>query len=454
MEVSYTLVVVDDDEDVLTSARLLLKQHYQKVETFNDPRNINAALARLQPDLILLDMNFRRGTNDGREGLYWLEHIKEVSPETEVILMTAYGEVETAVKAIKKGAFDFVLKPWTNEKLVSTVENALKFGREKKKVKRLEQTRTTLEDSLALKSEDFVTRSPAMKELMKTIEKVAATQANVLLLGENGTGKSVLAMALHRMSHRSQSSFITVDLGAVSQSLFESELFGHKKGAFTDAKEDKAGRFETAHEGTLFLDEIGNLDMALQSKLLTVLQNRKVTRVGENREREIDVRLISATNLPIHQRVGEGKFRQDLLYRINTVEIVVPPLRERKEDIPILAKRFLEKFSRKYQKAGMKLTPEVIDRLCKYHWPGNIRELEHALERSVILSEGKTLENMGLQLEQNGKHGPEGLNLDEMEKHLVAKALNRYRGNISKAAQELGLTRAALYRRMEKHGLS
>ncbi len=453
MEKSYCILIVDDDEDVLTSARLLLKQHYEKVFTASDPREINSFLAKSQPDLILLDMNFRKGVNDGREGLYWLDHIKEVSVETQVILMTAYGEVETAVQAIKKGAFDFVLKPWTNEKLLSTIGTALKYGREVKKVEQLNQTKTTLEENIGIKNEDFISRSPAMKELMKTIEKIAATDANVLLLGENGTGKSVLAMALHRLSPRNKNSFITVDLGSISHSLFESELFGHKKGAFTDANEDKPGRFETAHEGSLFLDEIGNLDLSLQSKLLTALQNRKVMRLGENREREIDVRLICATNMPIHQMVHENGFRQDLLYRINTVELEVPPLRKRKEDIPILAKRFLEKFAHKYHKGALKISERAMDQLCDYSWPGNIRELEHTIERAVILSEGKEIDHLGLHQGNGQVDEPVGLNLEEMEKHYINKALDKYRGNISRAAKDLGLTRAALYRRMEKHGL-
>ncbi len=453
MEKSYCILIVDDDEDVLTSARLLLKQHYEKVHTASDPREINSFLSKSQPDLILLDMNFRKGVNDGREGLYWLDHIKEVSAETQVILMTAYGEVETAVQAIKKGAFDFVLKPWTNEKLLTTIGTALKYGREVKKVEQLHQTKTTLEENLGIKNEDFISRSPAMKELMKTIEKIAATDANVLLLGENGTGKSVLAMALHRLSPRNKNSFITVDLGSISHSLFESELFGHKKGAFTDANEDKPGRFETAHEGSLFLDEIGNLDLSLQSKLLTAIQNRKVMRLGENRERSIDVRLICATNMPIHQMVHENGFRQDLLYRINTVELEVPPLRKRKEDIPILTKRFLEKFAHKYHKGSLKVSERAMDQLCEYRWPGNIRELEHTIERAVILSEGKVIDHLGLHQGNSHADEPVGLNLEEMEKHYINKALDKYRGNISRAAKDLGLTRAALYRRMEKHGL-
>ncbi len=453
MEKSYSLLIVDDDDDVLTSARLLLKQHYKKVETTNNPQEINGMLTKLQPDLILLDMNFRRGLNDGREGIYWLEHIKEVSPETQVILMTAYGEVETAVQSIKKGAFDFILKPWTNEKLLSNIASALKYARELKKVEQLEQTKITLEENIGLKHEDFVSRSPSMTSLMKTIDKVAATDANILLLGENGTGKSVLAMAIHRASLRHKNPFITVDLGAVSHSLFESELFGHAKGAFTDAHNDKAGRFETAEGGSLFLDEIGNLSPELQSKLLTVIQNRHVTRLGENRQRQIDVRLVCATNMPIHQMVHENKFRQDLLYRINTVELVIPPLRHRKEDIPVLSQRFLESFARKYQKGALQFSARAMDQLCHYAWPGNIRELEHCVERAVILSDSQQIDNLGLHGQNHPQLEPDGYNLEEMEKHLICKALEKYESNISRAAKELGITRAALYRRMEKHGL-
>lgn len=448
----YRILIIDDDEDVLTSARLLLKRHFGQVDTLSQPSELNRILAQNTPDLILLDMNFRKGVNDGREGLYWLKHIKEVSADIQVVLMTAYGEVELAVMAIKEGAFDFVLKPWNNEKLITTVQSALRYYRERKKVQQLESTRKSLEEKIALPKDDFVARSQAMKNLMNDLNKVAATDANVLLLGENGTGKSVLAMRLHQLSARKEDNFVTVDLGTVSHSLFESELFGHKKGSFTDAREDKAGRFETANDGTLFLDEIGNLAPDLQAKLLTVLQNRRVKRIGENQERDINVRLISATNTPIHQKVQEGQFRQDLLYRINTVELHIPPLRERREDIPILAARFLDRFKRKYHKENQVLTEDAMDRICDYHWPGNIRELEHSIERAVILTETREINPGDLHLESS--HGtPDGLNLQEMEIHLVRKALDQYKGNISRAAKELGLTRAALYRRMEKYGL-
>lgn len=451
MKTSHCVLIVDDDEDVLTSARLLLKQHYTKVHTCSQPNQLNSILSKINPDLVLLDMNFTRGVNDGKEGLYWLDRIKEVNPDIQVILMTAYGEVELAVAAIKKGAFDFVLKPWTNEKLLATAGNALKLGSQSKKVTQLEHTKSSLEEKIGLKDEDFISKSKAMKNVMETISKVSKTDANILLLGENGTGKSVLAMTIHRMSLRNSNPFITVDLGALNENLFESELFGHKKGSFTDAHADKPGRFEVSDEGSIFLDEIGNLSSSLQAKLLTVVQNRKVTRLGENMERQIDVRLISATNMPIGEMVENGTFRQDLLYRINTVEIVVPALRNRKEDIPILVHRFLQRFARKYHKGEMHISADALDRLIEYPWPGNIRELEHTIERAVIMNDGLEIENFGLQLTQVNAAQPQGLNLEQMEKHLIEKALEKYKGNISRAASELGLTRAALYRRMEKH---
>jgi DNA-binding NtrC family response regulator len=453
MDVHTCICIVDDDHDVLTSARLFLKQHFKQIFTSDEPQKLNNLLSKHQPQLLLLDMNFSKGLNDGREGLYWLQHVKEISPQTEVVLMTAYGEIETAVKAIKAGAFDFVLKPWKNEKLLATLENALRFSRQNKKVKQLEETKSVLEEHLFLKEDEFVSRSPAMQKVLDTIKKVAATDAHILLLGENGTGKSVLATAIHKLSERKKNSFITVDLGALNENLFESELFGHRKGAFTDAHDDKPGRFETADNGTIFLDEIGNLSPALQAKMLTVLQNHKVVRLGENNSRDVNVRVISATNMPLYEMVQEGSFRQDLLYRINTVEIEVPALRNRQEDIPLLANRFLQRFLKKYRKATVKISPSGMDKLMEYTWPGNIRELEHTIERAVIMGEGDEIDQFNLQTDNTAQKTPDGFNLEEMEQHLIAKALENYKGNISKAAKQLGLTRAALYRRMEKHGL-
>jgi len=430
-----------------------MKQHYQKVEASENPSDLNRILSKDSIDLVLLDMNFRKGRNDGAEGIYWLKHIRELSPHTQVVLMTAYGEVELAVKAIKEGAFDFVLKPWTNEKLLATIDNALKLAREKQKVAQLQNSNKQWEDQAALKEEDLISRSPSMQSVLETLRKVAQTDANILLLGENGTGKSALALSIHRMSLRKEEPFVTVDLGAIAPTLFESELFGHKKGSFTDASEDKAGRFEAANEGSLFLDEIGNLDLSLQSKLLHALQSQEIRRVGDNNSRQVNVRLICATNSPLHEWVIEKRFRQDLLYRINTVEIIVPPLRERQEDIPLLARKFFLRFCKKYNKESLGLSLEAIDALSEYHWPGNVRELEHSMERAVILSTGNEVRPEDLQLRGGQSSRPAGLNLEEMEKHLVLQALDKHRGNISKAAKDLGLTRAALYRRMEKYEL-
>ncbi|MDX5325275.1 MAG: sigma-54 dependent transcriptional regulator [Bacteroidota bacterium] len=454
-----TILVIDDDKDVLTSARLLLKQHFQKVIVLPNPREINAVLSEEEVDLVLLDMNFSRGDNDGREGIYWLKHIREIRPTMPVVLMTAYGEVDLAVRAIKQGAIDFVVKPWTNEKLLATLNAALQLAMSRKKIETLEHTQKTLVADKEAELEHFVGESPAMKKVFETIDKVGRTDANVLILGENGTGKTLVAQALHKVSVRSIQPFITVDLGALNENLFESELFGHKKGSFTDAREDKPGRFELADQGTIFLDEIGNLPMHLQAKLLTVLQSKKVMRVGETREKVVDVRLITATNMPLYEMVSRSEFRQDLLYRINTVEIHLPPLRERVEDIPILAGHFMKRFAKKYNKPYLRLTSRAVNTLQDYNWPGNIRELEHTIERTAILAEGEVIDESQLQINTSLPQHEEDdmsvntLNLEDMERHLIEKAIRKHKGNISKAASDLGLTRAALYRRMEKYGI-
>ena len=450
MEKAYSILVVDDDEDILTSARLLLKRHYSKVNTSSNPADLNTLLSKLSPDVVLLDMNFSLGRNDGREGLYWLDHIREIAPQTQVILMTAYGEVSTAVTAIKKGAFDFLLKPWTNQKLLETVAQSLKL---KKAHQTQPELKAPLQNNVSTDAPELQSRSAEMQRIIKTLDKLAATEANILLLGENGTGKSMLAGYIHQKSKRAKATLVTVDLGAVHNNLFESELFGHVKGAFTDAREDRDGRFVQAQNSTLFLDEIGNLDGALQAKLLTALQNRNITPVGSSSQIPVDVRLITATNSHINELVAKGLFRQDLLYRINTVEIKVPALRERKEDIPMLAQQFLKKYKEQYQRQALELAPAAIEKLMQYNWPGNIRELEHTIERAVILSEQNAIVPGDLQLEIREQMQPQGMNLEEMETHLISKAIEKHQGNISKAANELGLTRAALYRRIEKYGL-
>jgi DNA-binding NtrC family response regulator len=399
-------------------------------------------------------MNFTKGDNDGREGLYWLTEIKHISSETQVILMTAYGDVELAVDAIKKGATDFVLKPWKNEKLLATLNTALQLKESNQKVKKFEQVKQVQDADDELKLQNFIGDSPAMQSVFNTIDKVGKTDANVLILGENGTGKTLVALALHKASMRNPEPFVHVDLGALNENLFESELFGHKKGSFTDAYQDKPGRFEVAKGGSLFLDEIGNLQLHLQAKLLTALQNRKFTRLGDTTEKNMDVRLVCATNMPIYKMVEENQFRQDLLYRINTVEIVLPPLRERLEDIPVLTEHFLKKAGKKYGKPHIYISKKGIEKLMNYHWPGNIRELEHTIERLIILTDSDVIEANQINLsytQTSTSKQPKNLNLEEMEKYLIEKAIQKHSGNISKAAKDLGLTRAALYRRMEKY---
>jgi two-component system response regulator HydG len=449
-----SILIIDDDPDVLTSARLFLKQHFTKVKAEPHPRNVNQILSTEEIDVVLLDMNFTKGDNDGREGLYWLTEIKQISPETQVILMTAYGDVELAVDAIKKGATDFVLKPWKNEKLLVTINTSLQLKKSNQKVKKFEQVKQVQDADDDLKLQNFIGDSQAMREVFNTIDKVGKTDANVLILGENGTGKTLVALALHKSSLRQPEPFVHVDLGAINENLFESELFGHKKGSFTDAYQDKAGRFEVASGGSLFLDEIGNLQLHLQAKLLTALQSRKFMRLGDSTEKSMNVRLICATNMPVHKMVDEDGFRQDLLYRINTVEITLPPLRDRLEDIPVLTEHFLKKAGRKYGKPNIYITKKGVEKLKDYHWPGNIRELEHTIERLIIMSDSDVIDvpqiNLNNQSLVSGKP-PKNLNLEQMEKYLIEKAIHKHSGNISKAAKDLGLTRAALYRRMEKY---
>jgi len=452
------ILVIDDDEDVLLAARLLLKQHASLVHTERDPQAIPALLQNENYDIILLDMNFAQDATSGREGFYWLDKILEIAPSAVVILITAYGGVDTAVRAIKKGATDFVLKPWQNEKLLGTLSAAAELRQSRLEVADLRQRQKDLSAALDQPFHDLIGASPAIQTVFEAVRKVATTDADVLILGENGTGKELVARALHRQSGRADEVFVSVDMGAVHETLFESELFGHVKGAFTDAREDRAGRFEVASGGTLFLDEIGNLPLASQAKLLTVLENRTVTRLGANTPRPIDVRLICATNMPIHDMVGRNEFRQDLLYRINTVEIRLPPLRERPDDIPLLAGHFLETYCRKYHKPLAQLHPTAREKLERYPWPGNVRELQHAIERAIIMTDARLLQPADLLLSPPDTSPRDGLvfedyNLETVERTVIRKAIDKHGGNISHAARELGLTRSALYRRLEKYGL-
>ncbi|MFW6248261.1 MAG: sigma-54-dependent transcriptional regulator [Bacteroidota bacterium] len=457
-KIDSKVLIIDDDEDVLLAAKLFLRQHLKTVHTDKNPNNIPLLMKNASYDLVLLDMNFSRDATSGKEGFYWLNKILEIDPTVAVILITAYGDIELAVQGIKEGATNFLLKPWDNKKLMATINTTLEVHRSKKEVIDLKSTQKLILEQGHQPFSHIIGQSDAMMQVLNTVQKVAKTDANILILGENGTGKEVIARAIHRASPRRDEVFINVDLGAISESLFESELFGYKKGAFTDAKEDRAGRFEAANKGTLFLDEIGNLSMPLQSKLLSVLQNRKVVRLGSVKEISVDIRLVCATNMPLYQMVDEQKFRQDLMYRINTVEIHLPPLRERIEDIPLLVNHFLEEYCKKYKMPNKRLHAATLKRLEKHHWPGNIRELQHAVERAVIMSDSNILQPGDFFLSTQDKQEEKEIlipdtNLEATEKMLIRKVIDKHGGNISKAAKELGITRASLYRRIEKYEL-
>ncbi len=453
------VLAIDDNEDILFALKLLLKPHVEIIDTLNTPEGILDKLAKNDYDVILLDMNFTKDAISGQEGFDWLAKIHDAFPTAVVVFITAYGDAEKAVKAIKAGATDFILKPWQNEKLLATVSSSIQLAQSKKENKELKRKHKEISAVLSRPFQEFIGESSSMLKVFETIRKVAQTDANILILGENGTGKELVARALHKNSARKDEIFINVDLGAISETLFESELFGHEKGAFTDAVKERTGRFEIAKGGTLFLDEIGNLSYPLQTKLLTAIERREVTRVGSNKTIPVDVRLICATNNNIHKMVAEEKFRQDLLYRINTVEIPLPPLRERISDIGLLSKHFLKIYSRKYRKEIKKIIPEASNYLKDYNWPGNVRELQHSIERAVILTDSDVLQKDDFMLmkrpgtAQNGDLEFETYNLESIEKLIIEKALKRHNGNVTKAASELGLTRNALYRRMEKHGL-
>jgi DNA-binding NtrC family response regulator len=452
------ILIVDDNEDLLKAAKMHLKRHFAQVDIEKNPEAIPALMNNDDYDVILLDMNFTKDVSSGSEGYYWLEKILSLDPSAVVVLITAYGDIQMAVKAIKAGATDFVLKPWENEKLLATLYSAMRLRESRDVIETLKFKNQEINQALNDRYSEIIGQSPVMQKIFQTIDRVAKTDANVLILGENGTGKEVIARAIHRNSSRKNENFASVDLGSITETLFESELFGHKKGAFTDAKEDRAGRFELANNGTLFLDEIGNLSMPLQAKLLTVLQNRKVSRVGANKDTAIDIRLVCATNMPLYEMVKENRFRQDLLYRINTIEIEIPPLRERFEDIPLLANHFLKHYAEKYQKPVSRISEAALTRMHKHPWPGNIRELQHAIERAVILSNASVLQPEDFNFtpsagKEDGQLNLDQYNLEEVEKLLIRKVLKKYNGNITQAASELGLTRSSLYRRLEKYGL-
>lgn len=451
-----SILIVDDNDDLLIALKIFLSRHFEKLETLRNPNLIPSHLETNSYDLILLDMNFRAGMASGNEGIYWLHQILEQDPEATVVFITAFGDVDLAVRSMKEGAADFIMKSWDEQKILSTVLAAYELRKRKLEVSLLKKKQAHLSNVIEKDLTVCHCQSAAMKELEGMIEKVADTGASVLILGENGTGKEVVAREIHRRSARKNEIFVKIDLGAIPESLFESELFGHRKGAFTDAKADRDGRFMIASGGTLFLDEIGNLPVNLQGKLLSVIQNREIYPVGSSRPQPVDVRIISATNMPLPEMVREGRFREDLLYRINAIQMEVPPLRERKADIPLLARFFLHKYRAQYNKPALQLTEDTLGRMEEHGWPGNIRELEHAVEKAVILSEGRCISSDHLFSGGSGKlkgRITDTLNLEENEKVLVEQALRREKGNVSAAAKKLGINRSTLYQKMKKYGL-
>lgn len=451
------ILIVDDNKSVLTALEFLLSPEFDKVVCISNPNQINSELGKTTYHLVLLDMNFKTGANTGNEGIYWLRQIKAQKPEISVVMITAYGDVELAVNALKTGATDFVLKPWDNTKLLATVKAAIQLSQSRGEVITLKQREKDLKSSFQNNRKHIIGSSPQLMKVLNLIRKVAGTDTNVLITGENGTGKELIAREIHHLSSRSDEILVNVDMGAISESLFESELFGHIKGAFTDAKENRAGKFEIAHRGTLFLDEIGNLPLHLQSKLLAVLQNREVTRLGSNQPVPVDIRLVCATNRNLPALVKEGLFREDLLYRINTIHIELPPLRDRGEDVLVLAEFFLKKDASKYNKSQLKINNQAQEKLLKYNWPGNIRELEHAIEKAVILSDSNILKPDDFFLRpvtgSNTGNLDTTLSLEEMEKQLISTALDNHPGNITAAAAQLGITRQTLYNKMKKFNL-
>jgi len=451
-----SILIIDDHKGIRESLEMLVQTEFEEVYTLSHPGSVISTIREKEIDVVLLDMNFRTGINSGNEGLFWLREILKTDPSISIIMITAYGDVELAVKTVKEGAFDFILKPWDNHKLISTLHAALQMRKSKLENSELKQKTKSLQSQLSSNYKSIVGQSEAMLQLMQMVEKVAQTDANILITGENGTGKELIAREIHRLSKRNNEALITVDMGAVSESLFESELFGYKKGAFTDAKEDRIGKFEAAQKGSLFLDEIGNLNLSLQAKILTALQSRKISKIGSTKEIPIDIRLITATNKDIHQMVSDGSFREDLLYRINTINIELPPLRNRGNDILLLSHFFLVKYAQKYDKPKFLITENAEEALLKYSWPGNVRELQHCMEKAVILAESDELDEHSFSLDKSIPKTESDLQnstLEEMEKKLIISHINKYKGNMSQVSKSLGITRPTLYNKMKKYGL-
>lgn len=453
---SGIVLIVDDDDHVVITSRIILKQYFENIESLNSPKTLETRLRQQDVDVVLLDMNFKAGITSGNEGIFWMNRIRTLSPHTQVVLQTAYGDIELAVKSIKEGAVDFLAKPWDKEKLVTTVVNAWQQAQARKENRDLKSKQRALQDHLNYDDRPFIATAPSMLAVLHDVEQVAATDASVLILGENGTGKELVARAIHQKSKREHEPFIIVDVGAIAHNLFESEMFGHEKGSFTDAKEARIGKFELANKGTLFLDEIGNLPLDLQVKLLSVLQSRSISKVGSNKIVDLDVRIISATNAPMNELVKTGAFRQDLFYRLKTIEVQLPPLRDRKEDIPILFDYYFDLYRKRYNKS-IDIESTLISNLCKYKWPGNIRELQHAIERAVILCKDTTITTSDFQLMNDDSDltpAINSLNLTDVEREVIRKALIKCGNNLTRAAEELGIGRTTLYRKMEEYGLS
>jgi len=446
------ILIVDDNKSILSALEILLTPEFGDITAIANPNLILSELRKKDYNLVVLDMNFSAGVNTGNEGIYWLGKIKESNPEISVVMITAYGDVETAVRALKAGASDFVLKPWDNEKLLATLKLAIELNLSKKEVKNLRERESELKKEINRDQRSIVGSSPQITEVLAMARKVARTDANILITGENGTGKELIAQEIHRLSGRSKELMVSVDMGAITETLFESELFGHVKGAFTDARENRQGKFEIAHRGTLFLDEIGNLSFHLQAKLLAAIENRQITRIGSNESIPIDIRLICATNKNLENMVKEGLFREDLLYRINTIHIEMPPVRQRGSDIITLAEHFLRKFVQKYNKEGLRISRQALDKLLSYSWPGNIRELQNTIEKAVILSESPVIKPEDLYLRPLTEIDDQDsiYTLEEMEDKMIRAALERSNGNFTAAAEQLGITRQTLYNRIKK----
>jgi DNA-binding NtrC family response regulator len=449
---SGNILVVDDNKSILNALDILLSPVFAEVKTISNPNLILSELKSRDYNLVILDMNFSAGVNNGNEGIFWLGRIKSFNPEISVVMITAYGDVDVAVNALKAGASDFVMKPWDNDKLLATLKMAIQLNISRKEVKNLREKESELKKEINRDQRRIIGSSAQIMNVIKLAGKVARTDANILITGENGTGKELIAQEIHRLSERSEELLVSVDMGAITETLFESELFGHVKGAFTDARENRAGKFEVAHNGTLFLDEIGNLSFHLQAKLLAAIENRQITRVGSNTTIPVNIRLICATNKNLGQMVSEGLFREDLLYRINTIQIEMPPLRERGNDIITLAEFFLRNYSRKYNKPELKISQHALEKLMSYSWPGNIRELQNTMEKAVILCETNVVKPTDLYLRPAVQTDSNGSfpTLEAMEETMIRQAIDKNNGNLTAAAMQLGITRQTLYNRLRK----